>query len=391
MTFDDLKLSSASLRAVRELGHTEPTPVQAAAIPPALAGRDILASAATGSGKTAAFILPLLDALVAAKPGAARVLIVAPTRELAAQIAEHGSALAKHSNIRITPIFGGVGFSAQASALKRGTDMIVATPGRLLDHLAQKTLDLRGIEHLVLDEADRMLDMGFLPDVRRILKRLPPVRRTMLFSATMPAPIIILAKELLKGPVRIDLTVHGQPAAGVTQTVYSIEQNRKGDLLLELLKGNEIFSALAFTRTKARANRLAALLAHNDIPVERIHGNRSQAQRTHALAQFKRGRCRVLVATDIASRGIDIFELGHVVNFDVPLVPEDYIHRVGRTARAKAVGDAITFVSRDEEASFAQIERKLGRRIDRTRTPQLPPPTMQSVPMARPRNNRNWR
>ena len=373
MTFDQLKLSSASLRAVKELGHTEPTPVQAAAIPPALAGRDILASAATGSGKTAAFFLPLLDALGAPKTGAARVLILAPTRELAAQIADHGSALGKYSKIRITAIFGGVGFGSQVAALKRGTDVIVATPGRLLDHLSQGTLALNGVEHLVLDEADRMLDMGFLPDVRRILKRLPRARRTMLFSATMPPPIVVLAKELLHDPVRIDLTVHGQPAAGVTQTVYSIEQNRKGDLLLELLKGNEIFSALAFTRTKARANKLAALLAHNDIPVERIHGNRSQAQRTHALAQFKRGRCRVLVATDIAARGIDILELGHVVNFDVPLVPEDYIHRVGRTARAQAIGDAITFVSREEEGSFAQIERKLGRRIDRAKTPALPP------------------
>jgi ATP-dependent RNA helicase RhlE len=373
MTFDQLKLSSASLRAVRELGHTEPTPVQAAAIPPLLAGRDVLASAATGSGKTAAFMLPLIEALAGGKSVAARALILAPTRELAMQIAEHGTALAKYSHVRITPIFGGVGFGSQASALKRGTDVIVATPGRLIDHLSQGTVSLNGIEHLVLDEADRMLDMGFLPDVRRILKRLPKAHRTMLFSATLPPPIVVLSKEMLKDPVRIDLAVKGQPAAGVTQTVYTIDQNRKGDLLLELLKGGEIFSALTFTRTKARANKLATLLARNDIAVERIHGNRSQAQRTHALAQFKRGKCRVLVATDIAARGIDILELGHVVNFDVPLVPEDYIHRVGRTARAQAVGDAITFVSHDEEGSFAQIERKLGRRIDRTKTPDLPP------------------
>jgi ATP-dependent RNA helicase RhlE len=202
---------------------------------------------------------------------------------------------------------------------------------------------------------------------------------------------VILSKELLKDPLRIDLTVHGKPAEGITQTVYTIDQNRKGDLLLELLKGNEIFSALAFTRTKARANRLATLLERNDISVERIHGNRSQAQRTHALSQFKKGKCRVLVATDIAARGIDILKLGHVVNFDVPLVPEDYIHRVGRTARVQEIGDAITFVSRDEEASFAQIERKLGKRIDRAKTPELPPPTMQPVPVARTRNQRSWR
>jgi ATP-dependent RNA helicase RhlE len=375
MTFDDLRLSPASLRAIRELGHTEPTPVQVAAIPPALEGRDVLASAATGSGKTAAFMLPLLEALTGGKRGPARALILAPTRELAAQIASHGAALGKHSNVRITAIFGGVGFGPQASALKRGTDIIVATPGRLLDHLNQGTLDLGGVEHLVLDEGDRMLDMGFLPDVKRILKRLPKARRTMLFSATIPPPIAALAKEMLKDPVRIDLTVVGKPAAGITQTVYTIEQNRKGDLLVELLKDNNIFSALAFTRTKARADRLASLLARHDIKVERIHGNRSQAQRTRALDEFKRGRYRVLVATDIAARGLDIHKLGHVVNFDVPLVPEDYIHRVGRTARAEEIGDAITFVSREEEGSFAQIERKLGKRLNRAKTPELPPAT----------------
>jgi ATP-dependent RNA helicase RhlE len=402
MTFDQLELSAASLRAVKELGHTEPTPVQAAAIPPALAGRDLLASAATGSGKTAAFILPILDALADGKPGSVRALIVAPTRELALQITEHATALAKHTKLRVTAVFGGVGFGPQAAAIRRGTDIVVATPGRLLDHLTQATFSLNSIEHFVLDEADRMLDMGFLPDVRRIVKRLPAKRHTMLFSATMPPAIVILSKELLKDPLRIDLTVHGKPAEGITQTVYTVDQNRKGDLLLELLKGNEIFSALAFTRTKARANRLATLLERNHIPVERIHGNRSQAQRTHALSQFKRGKCRVLVATDIAARGIDILELGHVVNFDVPLVPEDYIHRVGRTARAKAIGDAITFVSRDEEASFAQIERKLGKRIDRAKTPELPaiatplPQVPREAPRApvsssRTRTGRSWR
>jgi len=373
MTFDDLRLSPVSLRAVRDLGHTEPTPIQAAAIPPALEGRDVLASAATGSGKTAAFMLPLLEALAAGKRGPVRALILAPTRELAAQIASHGAALGKHSKLRITAIFGGVGFGGQAAALRHGTDIVVATPGRLLDHLNQGTIDLAGIEHLVLDEADRMLDMGFLPDVKRIIKRLPKARRTMLFSATIPPPIAMLAKELLRDPVRIELAVTGKPAVGITQTVYTIDQNRKGDLLVELLKDNSIFSALAFTRTKARANRLATLLARHDITVERIHGDRSQAQRTRALDEFKRGRYRVLVATDIAARGIDIHKLGHVVNFDVPLVPEDYIHRVGRTARAEALGDAITFVSREEEGSFAQIERKLGKRLDRAKTPELPP------------------
>ena len=392
MTFDDLRLSPASLRAIRELGHTEPTPVQAAAIPPALEGRDVLASAATGSGKTAAFMLPLLEALAAGKRGKVRALILAPTRELAAQIASHGTALGKHSNVRITAIFGGVGFGSQASALKRGTDIVVATPGRLLDHLNQGTLDLSGIEHLVLDEGDRMLDMGFLPDVKRIIKRLPKARRTMLFSATIPPPIAALSKEMLNNPVRVDLAVVGKPAAGITQTVYTIDQNRKGDLLVELLKDNSIFSALAFTRTKARANRLASLLERHDIKVERIHGDRSQAQRTRALDEFKRGRYRVLVATDIAARGIDIHKLGHVVNFDVPLVPEDYIHRVGRTARAEAIGDAITFVSKEEEGSFAQIERKLGKRLDRAKTPELPPapaPTTRAIVHHAPASHRS--
>ena len=362
-SFDQLNLQPALLRAIRELGFTEPTPVQAAAIPPALEGKDILASAATGSGKSAAFGLPLIDALAQLPRGKTRALILAPTRELAAQIAEHLQALAKHTKVSVAAVFGGVSFGAQAAAFKRGTDIIVATPGRLLDHAGQGTARFDDIAYLVLDEADRMLDMGFLPTVRRILKMLPAKRQGFFFSATIPPPVAVLAREMLHDPVRIDLVVQGAPAEGIAQTIYSVNQDRKGDLLLELLKDNAIYSAIAFTRTKARANRLATLLAKN-----------------------KRGKYRVLVATDIAARGIDIVELGHVVNFDVPLVPEDYIHRIGRTARAQATGDAITFVSREEEQFFAQIERKLGRRIDRAKTPELPEKAF--VPQAAPQQRR---
>jgi ATP-dependent RNA helicase RhlE len=361
---------------VNDLGFTEPTPVQSAAIPPALAGRDLLASAATGSGKSAAFGLPLVQALMDRPRGKTQALILAPTRELAAQITAHLTAFAKHTHVKVAAVYGGVGFGQQAGAFKRGTDIIVATPGRLLDHLAQKTASLDDIAFLVIDEADRMLDMGFLPTVRRILRVLPTKRQTLFFSATIPAEIAALAGEMLHDPLRVDLAPAKGPAVGITQTVYSIGQMQKNDLLVELLKkDNDIYSAIAFTRTKARANRLAAHLLKHDIPADRIHGDRSQAQRTRALQDFKRGKFRVLVATDIAARGIDIAELGHVVNFDVPMVPEDYVHRVGRTARASATGDAITFVAADEEKYFAQIERTLGKRLERAKTPPLPKPT----------------
>jgi ATP-dependent RNA helicase RhlE len=362
------------VRAVRDLNFTEPTPVQAAAIPPALRGCDLFASAATGSGKTAAFGLPLLEALAAAPRGTTRSLVLAPTRELAAQIASHLTALAGRTGIRVAAVYGGVGFGAQVAAFRRGTDVIVATPGRLLDHLEQRTATLRDVTFLVVDEADRMLDMGFLPDVRRILAKVPPARQTLFFSATMPPAIVKLAREMLRDPVRIDLAPAKATASGITQTVYAIEEPRKADLLVELLKDNAIYSAIAFTRTKARANRLAATLMKHHVSAERIHGDRSQAQRTRALSDFKSGRYRVLVATDVASRGIDILDLGHVVNYDVPTVPEDYIHRVGRTARMLATGDAITFVAPAEEQLFAQIERRIGRRVRRAENPILPPP-----------------
>jgi ATP-dependent RNA helicase RhlE len=375
ITFDALGLKPPLLRALAGMGFQEPTPVQAAAIPPALQGRDILGSASTGSGKSAAFGLPILQMLAEKPTGKTRCLILAPTRELAAQTAAHLAALGAHLPIKIAAVYGGVGFGPQTTAFRRGTDIIVATPGRLLDLLGQGTASLKNISMLVVDEADRMFDMGFLPSVRRILKQIPTDRQTMFFSATMPPDIIALTREMLRDPVRVDLQPKVAPAAGITQTAYAIDQQRKGLLLVELLRDQTIYNAIAFTRTKSRANRLATLLDQHKIPAERIHGDLSQAKRTRVLADFKRGKYRVLVATDIAARGIDIVDLGHVVNFDVPNVPEDYVHRIGRTARAEAKGDAITFVSAEEEKLFGQIERSLGTRVNRTKCPILPAQT----------------
>jgi ATP-dependent RNA helicase RhlE len=374
--FDSLGLGPASLRAVRELGFTVPTPVQAAAIPPALAGKDVLASAQTGTGKTAAFALPILERLAALPRRKTRALILAPTRELAAQIAAHFIAFAKGTDLRVAAIFGGVGFGAQIAAFARGTEIIVATPGRLMDLMGQGAARLDDVSILVLDEADRMLDMGFLPAVKRIVAKLPARKQTLFFSATIAPEVLQLTRDLLRDPVRVEITPRSNAttAAGITHTAYTVPQQSKTDLLVELLKDNNIYSAIAFTRTKARANRLALALAKHNVSAERIHGDRSQAQRTRALADFKRGKLRVLVATDLAARGIDIVDLGHVVNYDVPMVPEDYVHRVGRTARAEQTGDAITFVSHEEERLFRDIEKAVGRRIDRSQVPVLPEP-----------------
>ncbi len=375
-TFDALGLGPASLRAVRELGFTVPTPVQAAAIPPALAGKDVLASAQTGTGKTAAFALPILERLAALPRRKTRALILAPTRELAAQIAAHFTAFAKGTDLRIAAIFGGVGFGGQIAAFARGTEIIVATPGRLMDLMGQGAARLDDVSVLVLDEADRMLDMGFLPAVKRIVAKLPARKQTLFFSATIAPEVLQLTRDLLRDAVRVEITPRSNAttAAGITHTAYTVPQQSKTDLLVELLKDNSIYSAIAFTRTKARANRLALALAKHNVAAERIHGDRSQGQRTRALADFKRGKLRVLVATDLAARGIDVADLGHVVNFDVPMAPEDYVHRVGRTARAEQTGDAITFISHEEERLFRDIEKAVGRRIDRSKVPVLPEP-----------------
>ncbi|MFN8668971.1 MAG: DEAD/DEAH box helicase [Gemmatimonadaceae bacterium] len=370
-SFASLSLHPSLLKGLKELGFTRPTPIQGDAIPHALAGRDLLACAATGSGKTAAFLLPILHGLIAKPRGTTRALVLTPTRELAAQILEDLNDLAVHTPITAAAIFGGVGMGPQEHALRSGVDVVVATPGRLLDHLKQDYANLSRLEVLVLDEADRMLDMGFLPDIRRVLKQLPTKRQTLFFSATMPGPIGQLAQEMLHHPATINLERKAAPAVGITQAIYPVAQELKSALLLQLLVRGEMQEVLVFTRTKHRADRLQKFLSRHDISAERIHGNRSQPQRTEALAGFKSGKYRVLVATDIAARGIDVEELGHVVNFDVPMAPEDYIHRVGRTGRAQATGDAFTFVAPDEEQDLADIERKIGRRLQRIVLPDF--------------------
>jgi ATP-dependent RNA helicase RhlE len=369
--FSSLQLHPNLLKGLKELGFARPTPIQADAIPPALAGRDVLASAVTGSGKTAAFLLPILHHLIAKPRGTTRALVITPTRELAAQILEDLNDLAVHTPITAAAVYGGVGMGPQEHAFRSGVDVIIATPGRLLDHFRSPYAKLSGITHLVLDEADRMLDMGFLPDIRRILRHVPARRQTLFFSATMPAPIGVLARDMLQNPATVNLARQGAPAVGITQAVYPVAQELKSALLVTLLERGEMRDALVFTRTKHRANRLAEYLVRCGIKAERIHGNRSQTQRTAALAGFKAGTYRVLVATDIAARGIDVAELGHVVNFDVPTVPDDYIHRVGRTARAEATGDAFTFVSPQEHGELAQIERALGKRLPRVTVPDF--------------------
>ena len=369
MSFASLNLHTTLLRALHDLGFAAPTPIQADAIPPAMAGRDVLACAVTGSGKTAAFLLPILHRLAGQRRGATTALVLAPTRELAAQIDEHRRHLARHAGVSGAAVFGGVSMEPQVRAFRRGVDILVATPGRLLDHLRFPYARLSKLDVLVLDEADRMLDMGFLPDIHRILEHLPRQRQTMLLSATLPPPIVQLAHTMLRNPATINVERAAVPAKGITHTAYPVSTELKSRLLLELLKEPGVRSALCFTRTKHRANRLAEFLVRHRVEADRIHGNRSQSQRTQALEGFKAGRIRVLVATDIAARGIDVSELSHVVNFDVPTVPEDYIHRVGRTARAEAVGDAFTLVSPAEEGDFKAIERAVGARISRVTLP----------------------
>ena len=370
MSFTTLKLHPSLERGLKELGFRRPTPIQSDAIPPALEGRDVLATAMTGSGKTAAFLLPILHALISRPRGTTRALVLTPTRELAAQILADLTDLALHTPITAASIYGGVGMAPQEHGFRSGVDVIIGTPGRLLDHFRAPYAKLSGLEYLVLDEADRMLDMGFLPDIRRILRHLPTKRQTLFFSATMPRPIAELAREMLRHPVAIDVERPSTPATGITHAVYPVPQALKASLLVRLL-GVDIHDALVFTRTKHRADRLARHLAQAGVAVERIHGNRSQAQRTQALNGFKSRKYRVLVATDIAARGIDVVGLGHVVNFDVPGDADDYVHRVGRTGRAEAAGTAFTLVSPEEEGVLRNIERVIGRRLPRVTVPDF--------------------
>jgi ATP-dependent RNA helicase RhlE len=392
MPFSSFGLHADLLRGVQQLGFKQPTPIQKDAIPPAIAGRDVLACSMTGSGKTAAFGLPVLHRLLSKPRGKTRALILTPTRELAAQIDMHLRELLANAPLSTASIFGGVAMGPQKQAFLRGADILIATPGRLLDHLSYPYARLDNLEILVLDEADRMLDMGFLPDVRRILKYVPKQRQTLFFSATMPREIIALTREMLHDPATINLERKAAPAVGITETVYPVPHLLKSSLCLKLIQSGDMKSVLVFTRTKARADRLSRYLIKNNVQCGVIHGDRSQAQRTAALAGFKSGRTRVLVATDIAARGIDVDSLSHVLNFDVPGQAEDYIHRVGRTARASATGDAFTFVSSDEESDLRIIEKAINKKLPRVTLPDFdytPPPAHEHHPHQRQQHHHN--
>jgi ATP-dependent RNA helicase RhlE len=370
MSFDTLGLSPALLRALADQGYATPTPIQTAAIPVALSGSDLLAGAQTGTGKTAAFALPLLERLFAApahpqaggkrKP---RALILTPTRELAAQVHDSVRGYAKHLRVHSTSIFGGVGMGPQIDALRRGVDVIVATPGRLIDHMERRSADLSGIEILVLDEADRMLDMGFLPAIKRILGSLPKQRQTLLFSATFADEIKQLAAQFMRDPQEIQVAARNTVAATVTHLVHPVDGARKRDLLLHVLSVDSRRQTLVFSRTKHGADKLCAHLEKFGLRATAIHGNKSQGARTRALKEFKTGKVTVLVATDIAARGLDIDQLPVVINYDLPMVAEDYIHRIGRTGRAGAEGMAISLVSQDEAGLLRDIRRLLKRDI----------------------------
>ena len=368
MSFDRLGLSPELLHAVAHEGYVDPTPVQIEAIPLVLAGRDVFASAQTGTGKTAAFVLPMLQRLHASRPAgprAIRALILTPTRELALQVEESVRTYGRSNPIRSTTVYGGVGFDPQVRALRAGPEIVVATPGRLLDHLNQHTIDLSRVEILVLDEADRMLDMGFIRDIRRILALLPVRRQSLLFSATFSTEIRRLADGFLREPATVQVTPRNAPTELVTQVVHLVDRDRKRELLTHLIATGRIAQVLVFTRTKHGANKLAEHLQRDGVTATAIHGNKSQPQRNRALADFKAGRVTVLVATEVAARGLDIEALPHVINFELPMVPEDYVHRIGRTGRAGIIGDAVSLVCVDELGLLTDIERVLGRSIPR--------------------------
>jgi len=350
---------------VSEQGYTVPTPIQAQAIPVVLAGKDLLAAAQTGTGKTAGFVLPLLDVLHRkSNAKAVRCLILVPTRELAAQVQESVRVYGKYKPLRSITIFGGVNINPQIQDLRRGVDIVVATPGRLLDHVQQRTIDLRHVEILVLDEADRMLDMGFIHDIRRIIGLLPTQRQNLMFSATFPEEIRKLAATFMRHPQLVEVARRNTPAELVAQVQHPVDQARKKNLLAHLVKENNWQQVLVFTKTKRGANRLAEALGKSGIEADAIHGNKSQPQRTRVLKRFKDNQLQVLVATDIAARGIDIDELPHVVNFDLPHVPEDYVHRIGRTGRAGASGEAVSLVSFDDRPLMSDIEKLMNRKVE---------------------------
>lgn len=383
MSFATLGLSDAIVRAVTEQGYTTPTPIQAQAIPAVLGGGDLLAGAQTGTGKTAGFTLPLLqrlssDAIGAAQknktaPRAVRALILAPTRELAAQVEESVRLYGKYTNLNSAVIFGGVGINPQIKLLKHGVDILVATPGRLLDHVGQRTVDLSKVEILILDEADRMLDMGFIHDIKKVLAILPPKRQNLLFSATFSDEIKALADKLLNNPASIEVARRNSTVEVIAQKIHPVDRDKKHPMLAHLIKENDWHQVLVFTRTKHGANKLVEQLGKDGIGAMAIHGNKSQSARTKALSEFKDGSLQVLVATDIAARGIDIDQLPHVVNYDLPNVPEDYVHRIGRTGRAGATGEAVSLVCVDEHQMLKDIEKLIKQTLPRHVIPGFEP------------------
>jgi len=367
MPFSKLGLAPAVLDGVRAAGYTEPTPIQLRAVPLVLAGRDVIGSAQTGTGKTAAFALPILSKLGQHNAGGPRALILEPTRELAAQVETAFRDYARFTSLNITVVFGGVGYGRQHDALRAGTDILVATPGRLLDHLGRGTVRLDRVQFLVLDEADRMLDMGFLPDVRRLIEKCPRQRHTSLFSATIPPQIETLIQWAMHHPETVEIGARRTPAATVKHVIYPVADAQKTDLLLELLKRVNYNSVLVFCRTKHGADRIAHTLKRNNHAVAVLHSNRTQREREQALRGFREGRYEVLVATDIAARGLDIADVSHVINYDVPQHPEDYIHRIGRTGRAEATGDAFTIMTAEDAGHVFAIERFISQKIPRVK------------------------
>jgi ATP-dependent RNA helicase RhlE len=395
MPFRTFNLGPHILKAVQEAGYTEPTPIQSAAIPPILAGHDLIGIAQTGTGKTAAFVLPMLAKLTAVQhhggPRSPRALIVAPTRELVAQIEENIRAYSRHLPLRAATVYGGVSERPQIEALRLGVDLAVATPGRLLDLMSRRLCDFTKLQFLVLDEADRMLDMGFLPDIRRIVKGLPSDRQTLLFSATLSREIEAITHEFLRAPRTIQIGRRANPAETVTQFVYEVPKHLKPGLLVHLLRQPSLNMVLVFSRMKHGADRLARSLEAHGIRTATLHSNRSQNQRLRALKDFKSGAVRVLVATDIAARGIDVDGISHVVNFDFPMHPEDYVHRIGRTGRAQAVGDAISFVTPEDHSALRSLERFIGRGIVRKRAEGFTYTTAAAAPAKTPEGQRHPR
>ena len=392
MTFETLGLSDELLRAVRASGYTSPTPIQAQAIPAILKGTDVMGAAQTGTGKTAGFVLPILQALSnrpAVKSNRTRALVITPTRELAAQIQDSISTYGKYLKLRSTVVFGGVNINPQMMKLRRGVDVLVATPGRLLDLYQQNAVSFSDTEILVLDEADRMLDMGFIHDIKKIMALLPKRRQNLMFSATFSNEIRQLAKGIINNPVEIDVAPRNSTVDIISQRVHPVDKARKAELLSHLIRTGNWYQVLVFSRTKHGADRLVRRLSRDNIHAAAIHGNKSQPQRTKALASFKQNKIQVLVATDIAARGIDIDQLSHVVNFDLPNVPEDYIHRIGRTGRAGASGEAISLVSADEIKQLQDIERLMKRKIEREEIDDFEPGHI--VPESKPAPHKHQR